>query len=798
MGISNSPGQAHPILEAKQSNRWLGYALAFAAPLLALGIRSALTPVLGGEAPLLVFMATVAMVAFIGGTVPGLLATGFSLSVGLLFFVPPMGSLSVNSEFEAGQAMLFAIGGLVLSYTGGSMHRTRAREQEQTRALLQSQERLRQSESTLRSFYDSAPLFMGVVEVPADDSDIFHVYDNPAAAVFLGVPVGNTNNKLASALGTPPEIIRRWISQYRLCQREGRPVHFEYAHEYKGTVLWLSSVVSFIGHAPDGRTRFSYVTENATQRRAAEEALRKGEERLALTLEGGQLGLWDWDMATDDVHFSGHWASMLGYSLHEIEPHVRGWERLLHPEDKARVWAELTEHLEGRTPYYQCETRLRHKDGSWRWILDRGRVIQRDASGRAQRAVGTHTDITQLKEVEAALEAAKEQAEAASRAKDHFLAILSHELRNPLNPVLLTASEILEDPALDGRSREAWEMVKKNVSLEALLIDDLLDLTRIVRGKMVLNLATIDAHSPLRDALQTIQPKAAEKALRVETSLEASQSLVQADALRLQQVFWNVLTNAVKFTPRGGSIVVHTSNPADGGLLMEVTDSGLGMAPKELADVFEAFSQGEHGRDGGSHRFGGLGLGMSISRLLLEQHGGVISAHSTGRDQGSRFEIRLPLHCAPESAPSPATPGLSGPRRFASFPTPKAPGRVGRPIRILVIEDHEPTRTTLAQLLGRRGYEVGAAGTCTEALELAGKERFDMVLSDLGLPDGDGHSLIGQLRHRLGPALPAIALSGYGTLQDVERSRQAGFAAHLTKPVDIAALEAALKEAACY
>ena len=263
-----------------------------------------------------------------------------------------------------------------------------------------------ETESTLRSFYESSELLMGVVELPDDDSDIIHVYDNPAAEKFLGVAGGRFQS--ANQLGIPPAARDLWIAHYRASQASATPVRFEYCHSHDDPV-WLSSVVAFIGLAGNGRARFSYITDNITRQKQIEAQHLEGESHFAMALHAGQLGFWDWNIATGHVHYGGRWSKMLGYADGELEPHVRVWERLVHPDDLAPVTKILTDHLEGRTEFYEAEHRLRHKNGSWRWVLTRGQVVHRSPDGTALRAVGTHADITERKHAEERLRESEER-----------------------------------------------------------------------------------------------------------------------------------------------------------------------------------------------------------------------------------------------------------------------------------------------------------------------------------------------------------------------------------------------------
>lgn len=389
--------------------------------------------------------------------------------------------------------------------------------------------------------------------------------------------------------------------------------------------------------------------------------------------------------------------------------------------------------------------------------------------------------------VAVAIDRARRGAEtiAASRAKDDFLAALSHELRTPLNPVLLVASDAADNLEFPDEARQAFRVIERNARLEARLIDDLLDLTRVAHGKLALDLQPLDAHASLRDAIVTVRSEIVERSLSLRQELQDQGQLVLGDNARLQQVFWNVLKNAVKFSHRGGHISI-ASHDAPGGdeIVFTVTDNGVGMDEPELTRVFEAFAQGDHAGEAGSHRFGGLGLGLAISRKLIELHGGSIAAASPGKGKGSVFTIRMPL-----LSQSGRSLLLASPRRGQGREV--AAGRSGAR-RILLVEDHDETADALTRLLKRRHYDVVTTGSQAAALEAARGGQFHAVVSDIGLPDGDGFVLMRELRDTYG--LPGIALTGYGMEEDHQRGREAGFITHLTKPISIEMLERALEQ----
>jgi signal transduction histidine kinase len=407
-------------------------------------------------------------------------------------------------------------------------------------------------------------------------------------------------------------------------------------------------------------------------------------------------------------------------------------------------------------------------------------------------------------------QAARAQAEAANRAKDQFLAVLSHELRTPLTAVLMSVSALEQEPEIPPRSRELFSIIKRNVDLEARLIDDLLDITRITRGKLELRKEVVDLHEQIREAVGTCCGSEIEqKQIAVSIHTNAQRHHVFGDPARLQQVLWNLIKNAVKFTPELGRIEIRTSNRDEGSglrvqgsanatiqgsaeskvsslnpeprtpnpssIVIEVSDSGIGIESEALPKIFNAFEQADRKI---TREFGGLGLGLAICRALVEMHGGTIRARSAGRNQGATFSVELPL--APAAS---QRSGVNG--------QPAAPAKLPeRGVCILLVEDHTDTARAMTTLLNRRGYDVRRAANMAEALKEANNRKFDVLVSDIGLPDGSGLELMRQLLEK-GP-VKGIALSGFGMEEDVNRSRQAGFSEHLTKPIDFKQLEAAI------
>ena len=535
------------------------------------------------------------------------------------------------------------------------------------------------------------------------------------------------------------------------------------------------------GRLPDGRLFLVTMATDVTERRQADEALHDSQERLRMAVEGTGLGTWDFNPVTARLTWSERCKEIHGLPP-DAEIDYSDFLVRIHPEDWDRVHQAMQEAMDPASPgAYEVEYRAVAPEGAVRWVTSRGCVFFRGQGEdrHAIRFIGTVMDVTGRKQAEEELRQAKEAAEAANRAKDQFLATLSHELRTPLTPVLALVSGLEGD----GRMRDVADrlaMIRRNVELEARLIDDLLDLTRIARGKLEIQRSVCDVRALVEHAIQICCAESCDAGrLKVLTELAASEHRVWGDGSRLMQIFWNLLRNSVKFTPEGGTIVVRTWNEEEQ-VVVEITDTGVGIEPGSMPHIFEAFSQGAPSR-------GGLGLGLSISKAVADLHGGRITAVSPGYGLGATFRVELPTGGWP--APSGTEPAPS------RTPEPAA----GRPLRLLLVEDHPDTAEAMAELLRSLGHEVRvamsvAAGLDAAAAEIGSGAGIDLVISDLGLPDGSGMDLMRQLVSRYG--LRGIALSGYGSEDDVRRSLEAGFSRHLTKPVNLKALEAVIHETA--
>src|SRR5213596_4090879 len=390
-------------------------------------------------------------------------------------------------------------------------------------------------------------------------------------------------------------------------------------------------------------------------------------------------------------------------------------------------------------------------------------------------AMALSAGMAERRRIEEELQQQKSVVETANRTKDHFLAMLSHELRTPLTPVISTLESLEIEPAQKDDTKSALAMIRRNIELETQLIDDLLDFTRIARDKMQLRFVPVDAHLAILNVVEICRAEAESKRLHMHRNLRANTRHVAAEAAKFQQIIWNLLKNAIKFTPNEGEIVISSSNPSPEVLTISVCDTGIGMEPDVMQRIFNPFEQGNRSFE---RRFGGLGLGLAISKSLAQAQGGTLTAQSDGRDRGSTFILSMRTLSPAEVA--------TVPRKISSEASQQG-------LKILLVDDHQDTCAALEKLLVRRGYLVAATHNVRSALEAATRNKFDLLISDIALPDGSGMDLMMQLRAISN--VPGIAISGFGNNRDIERSLQAGFSEHLIKPIKLENLEAAIERA---
>jgi len=516
------------------------------------------------------------------------------------------------------------------------------------------------------------------------------------------------------------------------------------------------------------------------------EVLRQSEERYRYLAEAIPQLVWTTKPNGECDFFNQNWCEYTGLTLEQSLG--SGWLAALHPDDiqnADEVWSNAVKN----GTIYNNEYRFKRAfDGSYRWQLARALPLK-DEQGIVVKWFGTCTDIHEQKQIleeRAHLleleQIARAKAETANRIKDEFLAILSHELRTPLNAIL-GWSKLLQSRRLDqAKTSEALATIERNAKLQVQLIEDLLDISRILQGKLTLNITKINLKSTILSALETMRLAAETKLIQVSTVFEPDVGQVMGDLTRLQQVVWNLLSNALKFTPKGGKIEVRLEQ-ADGHAQIIVSDTGKGISPEFLPFVFDYFRQAD---STSTRNFGGLGLGLAIVRNIVEIHGGIVKAKSEGEGKGAIFSVILPL--LPDESAS-----LTNEQNDPKFITSNSLPLNG--IRVLVVDDDTDSRDIIAFVLEQDGAFVIAVSSAYEALETLAEIKPDVLVSDIGMPEMDGYMLIHQVRTLIpeqGGRIPAIALTAFARNDDQQEALKAGFQMHLSKPVNPEELIAAI------
>ncbi len=512
--------------------------------------------------------------------------------------------------------------------------------------------------------------------------------------------------------------------------------------------------------------------------------LTETQERLNLALTTTNTGLWDWDPSTGKVTFSDTWATMLGHAPSEIGTTVEEWTSRLHPEESTRVMAECMAHVEGRTPVYRSEHRVRARDGSWVWVLDTGRVVARDPQGKALRMVGTHVDITSIKETEARLEQARQDAEQAARAKSEFLATMSHEIRTPMNGVIgMTAVLLTMD--LSEEQRDAVETIQRSGQALLTVLNDILDVSKMEAGRIELRPSPFAHRLAVLDILALYRAQAAEKGLQLEVHFAPDLApVLRVDPNRFRQVLLNLVSNAVKFTDRGIVAIRVGAGPARDGcphglLVIEIEDQGIGIAPEHLPRLFQRFSQVD---TGDRRRFGGTGLGLAICKHLVEAMGGTIWVRSEPK-HGSVFGFDLPL-------PPPGTVITAAHHRASSSSLPAS-------LKILLVEDNAVNRKVALLMLKSSGAEIEVVQDGLAAVEAWRRDPRRLVLMDCQMPVLDGFEATRRIRAEEAASgarrTPIVALTASALDDDRQACLDAGMDDLLAKPLTTAGLQAVLK-----
>ncbi|MBD2027908.1 PAS domain-containing protein [Leptolyngbya sp. FACHB-711] len=563
------------------------------------------------------------------------------------------------------------------------------------------------------------------------------------------------------------------------------------------------------------------------------QALRDSEERLRLALRAANQGLYDLNVQTGDAIVSPEYALMLGYDPETFEETNARWRERLHPDDWEPVSRAYEEYIAGKQDEYRVEFRQRTVSGSWKWILSLGRIAAWDAEGNPLRMLGTHTDISDRKQAElereellAREQVARQEAERVNRLKDDFFSALSHELRTPLNPILGWTKMLQGRKLTPEKVAHALETIERNVRHQIHLVDDLLDVSRVIQGKLRLSFCPLDLTLILTDAIQTVEFAAQAKSVTLQFN-PSEPIYTMGDVDRLGQVFWNLFSNAIKFTPEGGQVEIQLSVSQDGFSRFAqvcIADTGIGIAPDFLPHVFEYFRQAE---GGSTRKYGGLGLGLAIVRHLVELHGGTITADSPGLGQGATFIVKLPLlnegdrfeptdfgRQAADDGDShgSAAQAASPPDAIALFSGMTTSFGALAGVRIVLVDDEPDNLELLRFLLTHEGAIVTAFTSPSEALRHIAQSPPDLLISDIGMPELDGYEFIQQVRLLPSPQLQAIsaeatlpkteaallpkaiALTAFAQPSDEQRILAAGFQAYLPKPIDRLQLIAAVKQ----
>lgn len=505
-----------------------------------------------------------------------------------------------------------------------------------------------------------------------------------------------------------------------------------------------------------------------SDREASKKALQQTKDDLKLITEIIPQQIWTALPNGEMDYFNQRWHDFTGVDVKQLQRY--GWESIVHPDDLQRLEKAWSKSVRlGQK--YNVEARLIKADGTYHWFLIRARPL-RDEQGEIIKWYATNTDITRIKQLEEQLREQTEDLIRANQLKDDFLAIVSHELRTPLNPILgwsqlLTAGRL--DPA---RTSQGLEIIQRNAKLQAQLIEDLLDVSGILRGKLDLKVAPVNLESVIRSALSTVQLAAEAKSIQVETVFEPNIGQVSGDVGRLQQIVWNLVSNAIKFTPNNGRVTIKL-NRIGNQAQIQVTDTGQGIDEEFLPHVFERFRQAE---STSTRKFGGLGLGLSIVRHLSELHGGTVAVSSPGTGRGATFSVKLPSINSPIAEVSDNIHTIEPLKELKQF----------KGIKILVVDDEIDSLDILTLVLEQEGAEVQSMTSAKKALAAFNQATPDLIISDIGMPEIDGYTLITQIRALpQGKNVPAIALTAYAGEVDKQRSIDVGFQKHLAKPIDL-------------
>ena len=547
-----------------------------------------------------------------------------------------------------------------------------------------------------------------------------------------------------------------------------------------GTRVDISLTVSPVRNAKGEIVGASKIARDITLQKRTEEALKVSDNRFRIMADSAPVLIWMANTARTFTWFNKTWRDFTGRPLEEEIGF--GWTQNVHAEDLPHCLETFSQSFEKRVPF-RLEHRLGRSDGSWRWVVNQGTPLYEGLTGSFTGFVGSCIDITDMKQAQSerdellqAERSARTEAERLGHMKDEFLATLSHELRTPLNAILGWASLLRRLGSESADYHRGLDTIERNARVQSQIVSDLLDMSRIISGKVQLEIQPLDLQEILTAAIDSVRPSIDAKSLRLRTVLDARAARIRGDANRLQQVFWNLLTNAVKFTPSRGSIQVSLER-VNSHVEVTVQDSGIGIKPEFLAFVFDRFRQADSTT---TRRYGGLGLGLSIVKHLVEHHGGSVRVKSPGEGQGSSFIVALPVSAIRTDPTAQSSSASLGAFDLATVELPSLTN-----VRVLIVDDEDDARYLIDRFIVDRGGRTVMAKSAAEALQLLANEPIDIIVSDVGMPDIDGYELIRRIRKSSTvPNTMAIALTAYARAEDRQRALLAGYQMHLSKPVD--------------
>ncbi len=642
---------------------------------------------------------------------------------------------------------------------------------------------LRESEENFRAVFNSIDEGFCIIQLIFDEQnkpiDYRFLQANPAFSRLTGLPENSVGK---TALELVPDLETLWFETYGKVALTRKSVRFESHSEPLNR--WFDVYAAPFGEPQSHRV--ALVFNNITSRRQTETELQESQRFTRSIIEAAPTMTYIFDIhKSRNIFISQQSIAMLGYTSDEIlQMNAADLSSLLHPDDSPAAKERFRNLLSSKTSeIFELEHRMRRKNGEWVWLISRDCVFQRDENGAPTQILGVSTDISARKLAEKEREEIllreqelRSQAESANRAKDEFLAVLSHELRTPLNAMSGWARMLSQGILDESKQRKAVEVIERNIRLQNTLIEDLLDVSRIISGKIKIEPTEVNLCKLISDSLETASFAAEQKHIKIESKIPADDCFGKGDIFRLQQIVSNLLTNAIKFTPEHGEIFVSLQSVGSVAEI-KIKDTGIGIEKELLPHIFERFKQA----DGSTKRkFGGLGLGLAIVKSLVEMHGGRVSVESEGVDRGAIFTVELPIFDHHDK-------NNHGKRKNSDDDNMNN-SRILENIRIVLVDDDPDSLELLRFVLFNHGAEIVAFTSPTQALKNLEDIDPDLLISDISMSEMDGYELIQKVREMpfsKAKFLPAIAMTAYGGAEDRAAVLSAGFQMHIAKPINI-------------